>query len=41
MGDEPVYRGFLAIDVEGFSRSGWTDPIRAGSVAAASPAEMP
>jgi tetratricopeptide (TPR) repeat protein len=29
MGDEPVYRGLLGIDVEGFSRPEWTDPIRA------------
>jgi hypothetical protein len=29
MREEPVYRGILGIDIEGFSRSEWTDPIRA------------
>jgi hypothetical protein len=29
MGDEPVYRGILGIDIERFSRPEWTDPVRA------------
>src|SRR5919198_3329264 len=29
MAEEPVYRGILGIDIEGFSRSEWTDPVRA------------
>jgi class 3 adenylate cyclase len=29
MQEEPVYRGILGIDIEGFSRGEWTDPIRA------------
>src|SRR6266487_1800570 len=29
MRDEPVYRGIVGFDIEGFSRAEWTDPIRA------------
>lgn len=29
MGQEPVHYGILAIDIEGFGRQAWTDPIRA------------
>ena len=29
MGDEPVYRGILGIDIERFSRTEWTDPTGA------------